>query len=282
MKNNGVISGSSGNNQVIGHSLVDWDWSDLDDDVSINEGDPWGDILAHNLSNGTGDFFDDFSVESVGFQEGHSVPQNIFSESYFASLGNIPDARKRRAKKLKDAKLKVVSEEDYDNPIHQKLVTLLRLRAKAILEGHERASEYLRWFFVSGVDSEIDFETSVRFLGAEPYSVRLKMQSYLFMNWVVLNEPISFFVAPPQEELIGKALYYAGMVADFAVKSIWEWPSISVQVLSKKIVERGFSQKVAIATIEHLLESKLVVEQSDNLYVVSHYGKLIDKKNPWK
>jgi hypothetical protein len=221
-------------------------------------------------------------VEDMGYEKNNQQPPSIFSESFIASLDNIPDARKRRAKKLKDAKLKVVSEEDYDNPIQQKLVLLMKLRAKAILLGEERSSEYLKWFFSSGQNDEIDFEKSAMFLGADPYSVRLKLQTYLFKNWIVINAPISFFVAPPQEELIGKALYYAGMAADLAVKSIWEWPSITIPILAKKIVDRGFSQKVAIATIEHLLESKLVVEQAENLYVAAHYGRLIDKENPWK
>lgn len=264
-----------------GSSIADWGWRSSSFNISGYEDGSDGTVQSCSISDGSELFQDVLGMEDFCDQEDNTSPSDILAQSFVSAFGNIPNARKERSKKLKSAKLQIVSEEDYDDPVKQKLVLLLKERARAILETDARAPEYLKWFYVPTFESSIDFSATVSFLGGTPDAVRLKLSSYLFRHWVILSEPISDFVYPP-EDLISKATYYAGHAAQEALRIIWSWPGVTQSYYVKAMKKKAYSEALAVATLEHLLESKLILDQSDNLYVLGHYGKLVDKSNPWK
>lgn len=269
-------------NATDGFGIADWGWRSPSLDFPSDANDSNGGFQSHSFTDGSELFEDLLGVDDLGDQEDHQSPSDLLTQSFISAIRDIPNPRKERSKRLKDAKLRVISEEDYDDPVQQKLILLLKQRAKAIFMSDERANEYLRWFFVPTFESSIDFASTVAFLGGNVDEVRLRMMSYLFRHWIVLNAPISEYVYPP-EDLTSKSMYYAGQAAKDALKIVWAWPGIcqSKYVLSMRKT-KGYSEQLAIKTLEHMSEVKLILEQSENLYVMGHYGKLVDKNNPWK
>lgn len=158
----------------------------------------------------------------------------------------------------------------------------MRLRVQVILKGEDGAQEYLRWYFSPPTEGEMEFEACAIFLGADPQSIRLRLQSYLYRHWVILNEPIDILVAPPPEEILSRGIYYAGASAECLLRAAWEWPGIPIPALVQIAKARGFNKKTAMAAIEHLLESRLMLEQVENCYVVGDYGRQLERKNPWR
>lgn len=271
---NGNIESSGPEEQ----SVMDWGWSGGVDDILADEGDHLRDILPHSLPDREGCYRDFVSVEDLDDQEDVSLSSAVLAQSFVSALEDISDTRKGRKKKVVNAKLKTVSEEDYDHPIMRKLVILLKHRVESILNGDSEASANLRWFFVPTLETDINFESSVAFLGAEPQAVRLKLQAYLYKRWVVLNEPISPFANLPPEDIYTKSGYYAGDLGQQISADIWRWPSITIKQLLYNYEKKGKNKNVAYVSLEKLLASKIILEHGENLYVVGHYGQLIKEK----
>jgi hypothetical protein len=274
--------GDTGVDQELEHALVGWDWSADSIDDPAHQDHDYGAGESLVIPGGTWDIGGDLPLVDLPSQENDPGSSYLYKESIASSLRDIPDPRKERAKALKQARLKVVSEEDYDDPVQRKLVRLMRLRVQAILKGEEGAQEYLRWFFSPPSGGDLDFEPCSIFLGADPQAVRLKLQTYLYRHWIVLNDSMGFFVVPPPEEILSKGIYHAGSFAEFFVKRAWEWPGVTMGQLIREAIDRGIHEKTARATIEHLLESRLMLEQADNCYVVGWYGRHLERKNPWR
>lgn len=275
---NGILGDAEGGELA----LVGWDWDvgalDVPADQDLAQ---WSDG-ACVLTSGAWDLLGDLPVADVGDEEDHPGPSPLSAKSFASALRHLPDPRKERAKALKQARLKVVSEDDYDDPVQRKLVRLMRLRAQVILKGEDGAQEYLRWYFSPPTGGEMEFEACAIFLGADPQSIRLRLQSYLYRHWVILNEPIDFLVAPPPEEILSRGIYYAGASAECLLRAAWDWPGIPIPALAQAAKARGFNEKTAMAAIEHLLESRLMLEQVENCYVVGDYGRQLERKNPWR
>lgn len=261
-------------------SLMDWDWHAPGDvDFSTAEMDP-GEILVSQWSLDSGDYF---PVVDMGNEKADSRPPDLSSKSFIAAIKNIPDSRKERAKELKQAKLAVVSYQDYDDPLQQKLVRLMNLRAQAILSNKPGAPDFLRWFFCMEKDEYgLDFEICAIGLGADPSSVRLRFQSYMYLRWVVLNAPIGFLVAPPPEEMLSQATYYGGQVGAIIMRHVWEWPGILLFKLVEDVAKSGFSIKQIYNSVSALQEKKYLLDWNDNCYAVGSRGRLLDRHNPWR
>ncbi|WP_213382108.1 hypothetical protein [Allochromatium tepidum] len=261
-------------------SLMDWDWHAPGDvDFPATEMDSGENPVAEWHM----DSADYFPVVDLGDEETYSCPPDLFSESFVAAIKNIPDPRKERAKELKQAKLAVVSYQDYDDPLQQKLVRLMNLRAQAILNNKPGAPNFLRWFFCMEKDDYgLDFEVCAIGLGADPSSVRLRFQSYMYLRWIVLNSPIGFLVAPPPEEMLSQSTYYGGQVGAIIMRHTWEWPGIPLQKLVEDVAKSGFGVKYIYNSIGALQEKKYLLDWNDNCYAVGSRGRLLDRNNPWR
>jgi hypothetical protein len=76
-------------------------------------------------------------------------------------------------------------------------------------------------------------------------------------------------------------MYYGGQAGESVIRETWAWPGITLQVLAKRVIDLGYSPAVTKATIEALLESRIILDQMENCYCVGHYGMMIDRTNPW-
>lgn len=261
-------------------SLMDWDWSapgDLDF-PTVEVGSREDFITQRSMDTG-----DCFPMVDMGDEETDSRPPDLSSESFVTAIKNIPDARKERAKELKQAKLAVVSYKDYDDPLQQKLVRLMNLRAQSILSNKPSAPDFLRWFFCMEKDEYgLDFDICAIGLGADPSSIRLRFQSYMYLRWIVLNAPIGFLVASPPEEMLSQSTYYGGQAGAIIIRHVWEWPGIPLGRLVADISKSGFSCKCIYNSIGALQEKKYLLDWNDNCYAVGSRGRLLDRNNPWR
>lgn len=267
-----------------GQSFLDWDWEcPFDDPFALDRDDDTG-VFHEGSDDADGKIYgiDYFPVGNVDDEKDFGSSSYLPTESYFTPLKNLSDPRKERAKTLRQARLRVVSELDYDDPMQCKLVHLMRLRVKAILTKHADASTYLRWFFANEKDQHgLEFDLCAISLGADPTAVRLRFQRYFYLHWVIVSGRIADTMAQPPEEMLSKSTYYAGSVGADMMREAWEWPGIPLRKLIESAVENGYSAKFAYSAVEALQEKKYLLDWDENCYAVGSQGRFLDQRNPW-
>lgn len=175
--------------------------------------------------------------------------------------------------------------EDWDNPTEQKLVRLLHLRVSAILQGDDpkKAAAFLDWIFRGRDPGEsLPFDEIVETLGGDPDEARLRLQSYLYRQWMIVPKPITgVFVSPPPSSLVGKCVYQCGFGADDVARRVWSQPGVPFDRVMSDL--KGSNPMVGDhewqRIIERMLETRLMLEHASNLYLVGHYGYLLERKD---
>ncbi|RME61072.1 hypothetical protein D6779_00825 [Candidatus Parcubacteria bacterium] len=266
-----------------GLATDDWDWDPSAIDDSLDEGlDPQSaGGIVETLG---GDDCPDREHTGLDVQENHPHAQNLSGESILKSLHAVPEARQkkgenRRLRRLQ--KLAIVTEEDFSDPLERKLVRVMRLRAEAILQKTDMAIPYLKWFMLKEYKEDpLNFEQCCAVLKARPNVVRLKLHTYLFLKWVVINDTLGVFCAPPPIDVLDQAIFHAGNLGEEIVRFAWAWPSVSRRTLFHAFGTED-AKKVE-NTLEILLEKRLMLENGTNLYVVGHYGRQLERKQRWE
>lgn len=266
-----------------GLSTDDWDWDPSALDDSLDEGfDPQ--VAGGVIETLGGDACSVREHADLDIQKDHSDAQDLSGESILQSLQTIPETRQkkgesRRLRRLH--KLAIVTEEDFSDPLERKLVRVMRLRAEAILQKTDMAVPYLKWFMLKEyLEDPLNFEQCCAVLKARPNVVRLKLHAYLFLKWVVINDTLGIFCAPPPIELLDQAIFHAGNLGEELIRFAWAWPSVS-----RRTLFRAFDTEDAKRvenTLEILLERRLMLENGTNLYVVGHYGRQLERKQRWE
>ena len=178
----------------------------------------------------------------------------------------------------------MVTWEDWDDPVQQKLVRLLRLRVKEVLDGDEgrEARGFLDWIFRGNDPQEsLPFDEIVSTLGGDPDEVRLRLQSYLYRRWRVLNSPIEgVFVSAPPSWLMAKCVYHCGFGADDVARRVWNQPGVTPDRVIADLADSNpiIENDEWPLLLERLLDQRLILEQASNLYLVGHYGYLLERK----
>lgn len=262
-----------------GGSITDWDWGGIPDADDLVY-DSWG-------AGDGGDEYAEFlvSLEDIPDEEAHLSARHAFQESLPDTFRNLPDPRAGRETRLRQAILETISEDDYDDPTERKLVRLMRLRAKAILDGDESATTWLDWFFCFTKDEfGLVFEDCAISLGCDPTAVRMRFQKYFFLRWIVTKGPIGLIMGQPPEEWLSAASYYTGSaIGTTLLRAAWEWPGIPMAELIRAGIAAGYSEKITQMSVAALLERKYLVDWEEaHCYAVGDQGYEVARSNPFR
>lgn len=296
-------------------SVLDWSGSDRDAGFPADPASAWDVDDSGFHADGPWDSDVLFPVDDLGDQDSDSLASGLGEALDYAEIEALSDFEGYEAsrKRAPAPRLNRVTWEDWDDPVQQKLVRLLRARVEVILgerkigpvndgkktnsramgdSAEEVAEEvgdesttlsrrYLEWIYSRGAPGEeLGFETLVEALGGDADEIRLRLQSYLYMRWRLLAEPITgFFVAQPPASVMAKCLYVAGFPGQDAARRIWEHPGIPAGRLIQSLVDGGMEKESAESIVELLSESRMVLEQGNNLYLVGHYGYQLESRS---
>lgn len=266
-------------------SLLDWRWAGPGHAVPVDEDGSLWDFESCFFTSGEGCDLGDLAVVDMDDENDHPIAPDLLSELALASIRDLPDPRKKRQKKVRQPRIRVIDEEDFENEKQRKLVIILRARIKRILNGHPNAREDLEYFFLPpSKDEKLPFEwVVINIFYTEPITVRLRLQSYLYRHWIVLSDSMGILAAGAPENVINAGLLACGgnPLAATIIRDVWAWPGITIPQLIEDAVRRNLSKELAITVIQHILQSRQMLEQGENCYVVGHYGPLLERINPW-
>ncbi len=152
-----------------------------------------------------------------------------------------------REEQVADDRPATEMEIDYDDPVSQHLVKVLRrhVRDACNVNSHDEArARAMEWIFVPGREDadRLDFEHICVALGARPTVVRLRTVLQLWKAGVVLTQPLSVLATGLPVELESEIAAKVGFDLPVRVsRLIWSWPSI----LAMDVVDRFPGENVA-------------------------------------
>ena len=150
----------------------------------------------------------------------------------------------------------------------------------------DQARQFLDWIFQGqnpeDPEDHMAFDRIVTLLDGDPDEARLRLQSYLYRYWRVVDEPLGGVLAkPPPSAVLASCVYHCGFGADDCARVIWYQPGITPRTVLDRLT--GSNPLVADTDwpiiLEKLLDQRLVLEQGTNLYLVGHYGYRLEKRS---
>lgn len=266
-----------------GKSHLDWAWSAPSLDAPDDEIHP-GDGLGNSEEHGEWGFHihdpELRSGDDLDAQEGLFGTSGLSAESLASAIKDIPDPRKRRKKKLKQARLRTISEEDFDDPGIRKVVHLVRLRVESLLKNGPGAEEYFRWFFCGEPDAHgLRLDMLLIPMGLTGDTLRQRLQKYLYLRWVVVEYPPEGQIKPPSMELLDRVAMAAPGWGRRVFEIVWSWPGITEHRLIGLLKSEGMPGESAKRALEAIQEQHWILNIGEFCYAVGYYGLELHRKN---
>lgn len=191
------------------------------------------------------------------------IDQNLEALPDAGPLESSPPKGKKRA--LRKAKLRVVTEDDFDHEKEKKIVRLLKARVDEILDKRvsaERRQVWLDWFFVPLPDEfGLKFTDLSLAMGCFPWLVRERLVFYLARKRIRMNRPFDILACTPDEDYASLAyIEGGGDLARRVLSRIWSQPGVSKQEVLGDLGQSDASVRTRIDhVIERLMETRLVL-----------------------